>query len=958
MTTSPELGPEQSSPEPSSPELGRFVDLLTFALDPFQQRACAALEAGRGVLVCAPTGAGKTVVGEFAVHLALTAGRKCFYTTPIKALSNQKHQDLVSRYGAEHIGLLTGDQSINGDAPIVVMTTEVLRNMLYAGSDALHGLAFVVMDEVHFLADRMRGAVWEEVILHLPDDVRLVSLSATVSNAEEFGGWIQTVRGDTTVVVDEHRPVPLWQHVLVGKRLFDLFDYNSSATGSGGRQHRVEPELLRHIAHRREAERLTDWEPRRRGGPGRRGGPSLHRPPSRPDVVAELDREGLLPAITFIFSRAGCDAAVKQCLRSPLKLTTAEDRMRIAEIIDRRCSDLADTDLAVLDYYEWREGLLRGLAAHHAGMLPIFRHTVEELFTAGLIKAVFATETLALGINMPARTVVLEKLVKFNGEQHLPLTPGEYTQLTGRAGRRGIDVEGHAVVIWHPQEDTAEPTEIAGLASTRTFPLKSSFAPSYNMTINLVSQMSPQDAHQLLEQSFAQYQADRSVVALVRGVERGERMLDDIAKELSWDRHKDPVPEPALLDYTRLRAQISDRERSQSRASRLQRRQAATNALAALRRGDIINVSHGRHGGLAVVLETARDADDPRPLVLTENRWAGRISTVDCPGAVAALGSMSLPKHVEHRQPRVRRDIASALRTAAEGLVIPSNRRRRGADDESDDIDPELLVLRVAMRAHPVHKLADREAQVRIGERYLRIERDNEQIRKKVSSATNTLARTFDRIVGLLTERGYIEDAGPRADSGGEESGGEFADLDLPRVTDAGRLLARIYSESDLVVAECLRAGIWNGLRPAELGAVVSAMVFESRGGDGPTPIHTIDMPTPGVRRALAETRRISGQIRADESRHRISPTREPDEGFVPAVYHWATSGDLASALAVSDVAGNGSPLSAGDFVRWCRQVLDLLDQIRLAGPEAGLRAAAKRAIDDIRRGVVAVDGR
>ena len=200
---------------------------MPFTLDPFQVKACSALEGGHGVLVCAPTGAGKTVVGEFAVHLALEAGRKCFYTTPIKALSNQKHTDLVRRYGPGKIGLLTGDQSINSHAPVVVMTTEVLRNMLYADSSALHGLSYVVMDEVHFLADRMRGAVWEEVILHLPDEVRLVSLSATVSNAEEFGGWIQTVRGDTTVVVDEHRPVPLWQHMMVGKRLFDLFDYSS-----------------------------------------------------------------------------------------------------------------------------------------------------------------------------------------------------------------------------------------------------------------------------------------------------------------------------------------------------------------------------------------------------------------------------------------------------------------------------------------------------------------------------------------------------------------------------------------------------------------------------------------------------------------------------------------------------------------------------------------------------------
>jgi len=920
MTTSP------------SSSLAQFTELLTFKLDPFQVQACEALERGHGVLVCAPTGAGKTVVGEFAVHLALSAGRKCFYTTPIKALSNQKHNDLVSRYGAENIGLLTGDQSVNGDAPIVVMTTEVLRNMLYAGSDALYGLSHVVMDEVHFLADRMRGAVWEEVILHLPEDVRLVSLSATVSNAEEFGGWIQTVRGDTTVVVDEHRPVPLWQHVLVGKRLFDLFDYDRE-----GKQHLVDPDLIRHIAHRREAERLTDWEPRRRGP--RRGGPgsSLFRPPARPDVIASLDREGLLPAITFIFSRAGCDAAVKQCLRSPLRLTDDEDRKRIAEVIDRRCGDLADSDLVVLDYYEWREGLLRGLAAHHAGMLPVFRHTVEELFTAGLVKAVFATETLALGINMPARTVVLEKLVKFNGEQHMPLTPGEYTQLTGRAGRRGIDVEGHAVVLWHPD---VEPAEVAGLASTRTFPLKSSFAPSYNMTINLVNQMGPEQAHQLLERSFAQFQADRSVVGLVRGVERGEKMLGEIAAELGWDRRANPDREPPILDYVRLRAKISERERAQSRASRLQRRQATTDALAALRKGDIINITQGRRGGLAVVLEAANDQYDPRPLVLTENRWAGRISSADFTGGTAPLGSMSLPKRVEHRQPRVRRDLASALLSAATGLTVPSARRRRGESDEPADIDPELVKLRESMRKHSVHGLSDREAKVRIGERYLRVERDNEQIRNKVSAATNSLARTFDRIVGLLTERGFIE-----------ERGDDF------RVTDDGRLLARIYSESDLLVAECLRSGIWKGLAPAELAAVLSAMVFETRGSDGPTPSHAIEMPTQKVRRALVDTRRLSGQLRADENRHRIAPSREPDEGFVAAIYRWATTGDLAAALAASDVAGGGTPLPAGDFVRWCRQVLDLLDQVRNSGPEAGLRSTAKRAIDDIRRGVVAVDG-
>ena len=909
---------------PLSGQLASFAEQLPFALDDFQQRACQALENGHGVLVCAPTGAGKTVVGEFAVHLALAAGRKCFYTTPIKALSNQKHNDLVARYGPERIGLLTGDQSINGDADVVVMTTEVLRNMLYANSPALHGLSHVVMDEVHFLADRMRGAVWEEVILHLPDEVRLVSLSATVSNAEEFGGWIQAVRGDTTVVVDEHRPVPLWQHVMVGKRLFDLFDYRVSEAATARRDLLVDPELLRHIANRREADRLADWQPRGRN----RGRPSIYRPPSRPDVIGTLDREGLLPAITFVFSRVGCDAAVKQCLRSSLRLTSDEERVRIAEIIDRRTADLNEADLVVLDYHEWREGLLRGLAAHHAGMLPTFRHTVEELFTAGLVKAVFATETLALGINMPARTVLLERLVKFNGEQHMPLTPGEYTQLTGRAGRRGIDVEGHAVVLWNPDLD---PAEVAGLASTRTFPLRSSFAPTYNMTINLVNQMGPTQAHKLLESSFAQYQADRSVVGLVRGVERGERLQNEIAGELGG--HDAP-----MLDYVRLRLQISERERAQSRSSRLQRRKAANDALAALRRGDIITITQGRRGGLAVVLDADRDSDDPRPLVLTEHRWAGRISSADYSGASEPMGSMQLPKRVEHRNPRARRDLASALRSAAAGLDVPSVKAKRSGPPKERDVDPELAGLREQLRVHRAHGLPDREAKARLAERYLRIERDNEQIRQKIAAATNSLARTFDRIVVLLTEREFID--------------GNDGD---PRVTDDGRLLARIYSESDLLVAECLRSGTWEGLDAAELAAVLSSVLFESRGDASGSPDGSA-VPTGKLRRALNQTRRLWTELRADEQRHRLTGSREPEDGFVAAIYRWATTGDLTTALAASDSSGTGSPLSAGDFVRWCRQVLDLLDQVRNAAPTPALRATAKRAINDIRRGVVAVD--
>nr|WP_156055830.1 RNA helicase [Nocardia sp. NRRL WC-3656] len=886
-------------------ELAAFAADLKFSLDPFQQQACAALENGHSVLVCAPTGAGKTVVGEFAVHLARAAGGKCFYTTPIKALSNQKYADLVDRYGRDAVGLLTGDQSINPDARVVVMTTEVLRNMLYAGSDALHALSFVVMDEVHYLADRFRGAVWEEVILHLPPEVRLVSLSATVSNAEEFGAWMETVRGDTAVIVDETRPVPLWQHVMVGRRLFDLFD-----TKSSDQKILVDEDLVRYIKHREAADRMNGWSgPRHRGGPRRD-----FRPLPRPEMLARLDEEGLLPAITFIFSRAGCDGALAQCLRSRLDLSRPEEAAEIEAVIERHTGDLPRADLDVLGYWEWREALFRGLAAHHAGMLPAFRHTVEELFVRGLVRAVFATETLALGINMPARTVVLERLVKFNGETHAELTPGEYTQLTGRAGRRGIDIEGHAVVMWHPDVDTSA---VAGLASTRTYPLRSSFRPAYNMSINLIDRMGAAQSRELLERSFAQFQADRSVVGLVRGIERNEAQVRKLRSQIGDD---------GFLEYLSLRERIKQRERELERQGRADRRGAAVESLTSLRRGDVVAIPTGRRQGLAVILEPDASPGDPRPLVLTADTWAGRVSAADFPTPAQPLGRMRLPRHVDHRTARARRDLASALRST--GIAVPGRGRRGGRARAADD--RELATLRRALRAHPAHSRPDREQLARLGERYNRLERETESMRQKVAATTNSLARTFDRIVALLSERGYV-DAG--------------------EVTADGRRLARIYTEADLVVAECLRQGLWRGLGAAELAGVVSVLVFESRqegGYLGPSG------PTEPVRRAVGATIGVWSQLRTDEAKHKLPPTREPDLGFVTGIYKWARGDGLAESLLAS--GDQGSALSAGDFVRWCRQVIDLLDQIHQTADDTEIAATAAKSVRAIRRGVVAVD--
>ncbi|MCP2032796.1 ATP-dependent RNA helicase HelY [Okibacterium sp. HSC-33S16] len=533
-----------------TPLLDAFREKQRFDLDPFQVEACASIEAGNSVLVAAPTGAGKTIIAEFAIYAAMQSPRrKVFYTAPMKALSNQKFGELVAEYGAESVGLLTGDTNINAKARIVVMTTEVLRNMLYADSDLLADLAYVVMDEVHYLADRFRGAVWEEVIIHLPEDVRMVSLSATVSNAEEFGDWLQAVRGHTEVIVSEERPVPLDQHVLMRGKLIDLFAAPTLADTN-----QVNPELVRmaQFGGRNLNSRQYNDVSRYNAKGGRR-------PPQRidrGDVIRLLDEHHLMPAIFFIFSRVGCDQAVAQVLRSGIRLTDSQEREEIRAIVEERCSPLPDEDLAVLGYWEWLEGLERGVAAHHAGMLPAFKEVVEELFRRKLVKAVFATETLALGINMPARTVVLEKLEKFNGEARVPITPGEYTQLTGRAGRRGIDVEGHAVVTW---QEGLHPQSVASLASRRSYPLNSSFKPTYNMAVNLIDQFGRERTREILESSFAQFQADRAVVGLARKVREQEASLAKYAESMTCHLGN-------FREYASMRRELTDLERGSAQA--------------------------------------------------------------------------------------------------------------------------------------------------------------------------------------------------------------------------------------------------------------------------------------------------------------------------------------------------------------------------------------------------------
>jgi ATP-dependent RNA helicase HelY len=897
------------------PALAEFRSLYEFGLDDFQIEACAALEDGHQVLVAAPTGSGKTLVGEFAVHLALARGQKCFYTTPIKALSNQKYGDLVRRYGTERVGLLTGDNSINSEAPIVVMTTEVLRNMLYAGSGTLLGLSYVVMDEVHYLADRSRGAVWEEVIIHLPDSVSVVSLSATVSNAEEFGEWLETVRGDTVVILEERRPVPLFQHVMVGKRIHDLFAHEAPTARTGNPAKKVKdvvnPQLVRIARDDNRVFRDDSRRPRRRRDLPRNRPSRTHFTPYRTDVVEQLDREALLPAIYFIFSRAGCEQAMQQCLRSGLRLTSVTEREEIKRVIAERTGEIPDEDLGVLGYHEWAEALSRGIAAHHAGMLAAFKECVEELFARGLIKIVFATETLALGINMPARTVVLEKLSKWNGETHADITPGEYTQLTGRAGRRGIDVEGHAVVLWQPGFD---PRAVAGLASTRTYPLRSSFQPSYNMAVNLVRQVGRRRARDMLELSFAQFQSDQAVVGLARQVQRNTEALEGYAEAVRCHLGD-------FMEYAALRRRVSEYESTGAKRRKTDRRAEAQRSLESLRIGDIIRVPAGRSAGIALVLDPGMrsEREGPRPTVLTVDRQVRRLSMVDFPRPVEPLGRMRVPSKFNPRNPQQRRELAQVLRDRTD-LLTDSVPRPRGQDPAGED--PELKRMRAELRAHPCHGCSDREDHARWAERYFRLDRENRDLQRKIEQRTNTIARQFDRVCQVLDALHYLD---------GDET------------TEAGDRLSRIYAELDLVAAECLRLEVFDELTVPELAGALAALVYESRSPEDHSPPR---LPRGPVRDALDRIQVIWRELSALERDMRVDFLRPMDLGFCWAAYRWASGASLSEVLYESDLA-------AGDFVRWTKQLIDLTEQVADAAGPGWLRDTARGVVDEIRRGVI-----
>ncbi len=840
-----------------------------FPLDTFQRAAIDELRAGNSVLVAAPTGSGKTVVAEHALADALANRQRAFYTTPIKALSNQKYRDLCVRHGSERVGLLTGDNSINGDAPLVVMTTEVLRNMIYARASALDNLRYVVLDEVHYLEDAYRGPVWEEVIVHLPRPVRLVCLSATVSNANELAEWITAVRGPTAVVVEHTRPVKLVNLYCSADRTSDrlhllptLLDGRANPEG-----HRFDPET----AHRRN------------------GRPRPRRPfstPSRIDVVERLGEEGFLPAIFFIFSRAACDDAMRLCVDAGIRLTSADERDQIRRIVETRTAALSDSDLHVLGYDQWLLGLEQGIAAHHAGMVPPFKETVEQLFTEGLVKVVFATETLALGINMPARTVVIEKLTKFTGDTHEFLTSGQYTQLTGRAGRRGIDTVGHAIVLWSP---FVAFQQVADLAASRSFVLRSSFRPTYNMTANLVRRYHQHEAQRMLNLSFAQFQTDGAIVRIEVRLQRRRAELADMVDALAASGTSRENLEALRDAHSAARADAETASPSKSLDAELSR----------LKPGDVVALP----GERAVVLSVAyRRAGTVRVRLIGQDANLITVSGADLDQAPAVVASVTLPIPFAPNSRTFQREVAEELRRLR-ARKIAAKEPRQPKQGKAFDGGPHAKAFRLL-------------------EQIERAEREIADLDQRVQAQSGSLAKRFDAVLGLLRAWRFVDDW---------------------TLTPRGAQLVRIFHECDLLIAEALARGIFDGLDPASLAGLASCFIYEHRSQNPPAPPW---FPSFLVRERVEQLMVLVDELNALEAARRIAPTRHIDPTFFALAHAWAAGNTLETVLDDEEVSG-------GDFVRNIRQLVDLLRQLGDASTVPATAECARSAAEAIQRGVV-----
>lgn len=886
------------------------LDLSTFfpfRLDDFQQKAIAALEAGRSIVVCAPTGSGKTLIGEYAIYRALAQGRRVFYTTPLKALSNQKLRDFRARFGAEQVGLLTGDVSVNREAPILVMTTEIFRNMLYGTpigevGVSLIGVEVVVLDECHYMNDRQRGTVWEESIIYCPSEIQLVALSATVANSDQLTDWINRVHGPTELIYSDVRPVPLQFHFCNAKGLFPLLDRNQAKVnprlGRSARNH-SDPRRGRHV----EAISLAY-------------------------ILSQLRQRDMLPAIYFIFSRRGCDQAVAEV--GHINLVNQQEAEQLKLQVDQFLAHNPEAGRV-----GQIEPLYRGIAAHHAGILPVWKGLVEELFQQGLIKVVFATETLAAGINMPARTTVISSLSKRTDRGHRLLSPSEFLQMAGRAGRRGMDQLGHVVSVQTPFEGARE---AAYLATVGPDPLVSQFTPSYGMVLNLLQTHTLEQAKNLVERSFGHYLA-----TLYLAPQR--QAIADLSAELAPAQTKlASVDLKSLANYQKLRERLKE-ERRLLKILQHQADEVRVSELAAtipfivpgavislkgenlphssrLKGSEIDGTSPGAalNGSqtflpAALLTKVPGPGQFPRLVCLgRDNRWYV-VTLADVAGfhgelpPLKEIDSLAPPAEMPLK-PGQSRSGTDATLAIAQQIPYPTL-----------DLEPEVFAqlkrveaVQAQLKANPVHQWNNHSTLLKLQRRVAYLQEQIASRQAKLSDLSGRHWEEFLYLIQILQSFGALKNLTP---------------------TILGQAAAAIRGDNELWLSLALTSGELDKLDPHYLAAACAALVTELSRSDSWThyPVsHPVEM-------ALAELRTLRRQLFQTQRRYGVILPIWLEFEVTGLVEQWALG------LEWPDLCANIS-LDEGDIVRILRRTLDFLSQIpHVPHISEGLRQNAYRAM-------------
>jgi superfamily II RNA helicase len=868
-------------------------EIFPFPLDGFQLQAVDSLNAGRSVVVCAPTGSGKTLIGEYAIHRAIRQGRRVFYTTPLKALSNQKFRDFKAEFGEENVGLLTGDISINRDALVVVMTTEIFRNMLYGtrigeAGTSMMGVEAVVLDECHYMNDKQRGTVWEESIIYCPPHIQLVGLSATVANSQQLTDWISLVHGPTDLIYSDYRPVPLEFHFVSPKGIAPLLDPNTA---------KLNPKLK---SHRPAGSRKQEDVP------------------SIGFVVSKLAEREMLPAIYFIFSRRGCDKAVAEM--STLRLVNPEEsarlKIRIDEFLDKNPEAARAGQV---------EPLYKGVAAHHAGILPAWKVLVEELFTQGLIKVVFATETLAAGINMPARTTVISSLSKRTDQGHRLLTASEFLQMAGRAGRRGKDVVGYVVATQTRFEGAKEASDFATSAPD---PLVSQFTPTYGMVLNLLQTHNLEEARELVERSFGQF-------TKTLHLQPQQQSINDIKRELSQLQETlGKVDADVLADYETAHSQLkldqNQLKNLQLYAEQIHAGQVGKLLPAALP-GTILSLK-GKHVPVAtplpavLVSKIAGSGYKPSLVCLgQDNRWyvvnhqdvvAVHKHWSDYTGKqrVSPVVSLLPPADMPLKPGQVRKGMSL---TAEIAQSIPAVEPE--ATTELTAQVQIVATLKSKLENHPIWAAGNPATLLKRYRRQFVLEEEIKELQDTLQSQLDRHWQEFLNLIEVLRQVNGLQGVLP---------------------TRIGEAAAAIRGDNELWIALALMSGYLDALDPHHLAAVICALVSETPRPDTWTNYEPADEVVMTLS-ALRGTRRQLFQI---QRRYQVALPVWMEYELVGIVEHWALE------ISWTELCSNTS-LDEGDIVRMLRRTVDLLSQIPYV-PHASdaLQANARRAIQLIDR--------